>query len=81
MTKERSFVVLYYTDDVKLDQIPLLPNGKLDKKTLIMPDPECCRSAYEPPENELEVTLLKGFQKIHHQYTCSRCVSSDNPQI
>lgn len=89
VTEERSFVALYYTDDVKLDpkesrelltkklpeymlpsyfvkidHIPMLPNGKLDKKALIMPDPECCRSAYAPPESELEETLLRAFQKI-----------------
>ena len=89
VTTERSFVVLYYTDDVdlnpgksrealakvltsymlpsyfvKLKEIPLLPNGKLDKKALPVPDLNLYRAEYAPPETELEKRLLAAFEKV-----------------
>jgi len=92
ITKERSFVVLYYTDDikpdpkkwreilsqsltsymlpsyfVKLGSIPLLPNGKLDKKSLTMPDLNCFRAAYQAPENDLERQLTAAFEHVLEQ--------------
>lgn len=89
VTEERSFIVLYYTDDirlepeesraklakkltsymlpsyfVKLDEIPLLPNGKLDKKSLQAPDLNCYRTAYVAPENDLERKLIAAFEQV-----------------
>ncbi|MBR3241119.1 MAG: AMP-binding protein [Parasporobacterium sp.] len=89
VTEERSFIVLYYNDDVELDpeesraklaekltaymlpsyfvrlsEIPLLPNGKLDKKSLKAPDLNCYRAAYAAPENDLERKLLAAFEKV-----------------
>ena len=89
VTEERSFIVLYYTDDVeldpktsidklamkltsymlpsyfvKLDKVPLLPNGKLDKRSLPVPDLNCYRAAYAAPENALEAKLLAAFENI-----------------
>ena len=89
VTEERSFIVLYYIDDVELDpekareklalklasymlpsyfmklpKIPLLPNGKLDKKALPVPDLNCYRAAYAKPENPLEEILLAAFEKV-----------------
>ncbi len=89
VTPERSFIVLYHTDDVdldpeesraalakvlasymlpsycaKLDRIPLLPNGKLDKKALPVPDLNLYRAEYAAPETELEKRLLAGFEKV-----------------
>lgn len=49
---------------VKLDSIPLLPNGKLDKKSLKAPDLNCFRTAYAPPENALEEKLLAAFEHV-----------------
>ena len=89
VTPERSFVVLYYTDEVRLEaqksrsalskslpeymlpayfihleSIPLLPNGKLDKKNLPIPDIDCYRTEYAAPETELEEKLLKAFENV-----------------
>ena len=89
ITPERSFVVLYYTDDVnldpdksrkalakvltsymlpsyfiKLDKVPLLPNGKLDKKALPVPDLNLYRAEYKAPGTELEKRLLAAFEKV-----------------
>ena len=89
VTPERSFVVLYYTDDVdldpeksrgalakvltsymlpsyfvKLEKVPLLPNGKLDKKALPVPDLDLYRTEYVAPKTQLEKRLLAAFEKV-----------------
>ena len=89
VTPERSFVVLYYTDElrltaqesraalakslpeymlpayfIRLESIPLLPNGKLDRKNLPIPDLNCYRTEYTAPETELEEKLLQAFESV-----------------
>ena len=49
---------------VKLDEIPLLPNGKLDKRSLPVPDLNCYRTPYQAPETALEETLLAAFEQV-----------------
>ena len=48
---------------VRLDQIPLTVNGKIDKKEL--PPPEIIPSAgYEEPQNEVEKTLVNIWKQV-----------------
>ena len=49
---------------VKIDEIPLLPNGKLNKKALAAPDLTAYRTEYAPPENETERKLCDTFARI-----------------
>ena len=49
---------------VKIDEIPLLPNGKLDKKKLQAPDLNAYRTEYAAPENETERALCDAFAKV-----------------
>ena len=49
---------------IHLDQIPLLPNGKLDKKSLPEPDISSFRTEYEAPANETEKRIVNGFEQI-----------------
>lgn len=89
VSPERNFIVLYYTDDVKLDaqaargelakkltsymlpsyfvhldEVPMLPNGKVNKKVLEAPDLNAYRQAYEAPSTETEKELAVLFEKI-----------------
>ncbi|WP_187441329.1 non-ribosomal peptide synthetase [Bacillus pumilus] len=45
---------------IKLDQLPMTANGKVDLKALPAPDMEADQTAYEAPRNEVE-TLLCGI--------------------
>ncbi|ASA55725.1 non-ribosomal peptide synthetase [Vibrio gazogenes] len=50
---------------VKLDQIPLTPNGKVDRKSL--PEPEAAdfvTQVYVPPEGEVEETIAAIWQRL-----------------
>ena len=49
---------------VKLDQVPLLPNGKLNKKALLAPDVSDYRAVYRAPETELEKRLISIFETV-----------------
>ena len=49
---------------VKIDEIPLLPNGKLNKKALAAPDLTAYRTEYAAPENETEQKLCDAFAKV-----------------
>jgi len=49
---------------IRLSQVPLLPNGKLDRKALPAPDPNCFRSEYEAPSSPLEEKLLATFERL-----------------
>ncbi|KAF9977670.1 hypothetical protein BGZ65_007304, partial [Modicella reniformis] len=50
---------------VRLDALPLNPNGKIDRKALPAPGPDAFASlAYEPPQGELETTLAQIWAEL-----------------
>lgn len=49
---------------IRIEMIPLLPNGKLDRKALPEPNPEDYRHAYKAPANETEEKLCRGFEQV-----------------
>lgn len=49
---------------IKLDNVPLNQNGKLDKSKLMKPDSEAFRREYVAPDTELERILCKGMENI-----------------
>jgi len=49
---------------VKLDKLPINNNGKLDRKSLEMPDVASYKKEYIEPINDLERQLAKGFQEV-----------------
>ena len=49
---------------VKIDEIPLLPNGKLNKKALDAPDLSARHAEYVEPGNEIEKRLCDAFAKV-----------------
>ena len=51
---------------IHVDTVPLLPNGKLDRKALPEPHAETVRGKYAAPRNELEEKLCKAFEKVLH---------------
>jgi len=60
-------VLPYYmvpTYFVRLDDVPMLPNGKIDKKNLPKPDTANYRVEYVAPRNEMEKKLCKGFEEV-----------------
>lgn len=63
LTKLPEYMIPSYF--IKIDQIPLTANGKIDKKTLPEPDPNAITSAeYVAPENETEERLAEIWQKV-----------------
>lgn len=48
---------------IRLDEIPLLPNGKTDKKSLMPPKPGSAE-AYAPPRSETERVLCEAMAKV-----------------
>ncbi|MBR3532440.1 MAG: non-ribosomal peptide synthetase [Clostridiales bacterium] len=83
----RSFVCLYYKDDialdemkvrsemekylpyymipayfVKVDEVPLLPNGKMNRRALPKPESKAQRAEYEAPRTETERIICKAFE-------------------
>ena len=49
---------------IKIDKVPLNPNGKLNKKELPKPDIKDYINEYVAPTNEIEEKLCKTFEKI-----------------
>jgi len=49
---------------MRVEEIPLRPNGKLDRKALPVPDPRRMRRAWLPPKGETEIALCRGFEKV-----------------
>ena len=49
---------------VKIDKIPLKPNGKLDRKALPKPNVTDFLNDYVEPTNDVERTLCEGMQKV-----------------
>ncbi len=49
---------------IKIDDVPLRPNGKLDRKALPMPDIKSYQNEYVAPSNELEEALCDSFAKV-----------------
>ncbi len=49
---------------IKIDKVPLKPNGKLDRKALPAPRVEDFRSDYAAPTNEVEEKLCHAMEKV-----------------
>lgn len=49
---------------VKLDSFPVNANGKIDRKSIAMPDFSEARAEYEAPENEIEEIICYAMQKV-----------------
>ncbi len=49
---------------MKIDEVPLKTNGKLDRKALPAPDTKDFKSDYVAPANETEAKLCKAFEKV-----------------
>ena len=69
LTKIREYLLQYLPSYmlpsyfIKIDKIPITPNGKIDKKAL--PDPaDNIRKKYRPPENTIENELLEIWKDI-----------------
>lgn len=49
---------------VRIDEFPLTPNGKLDRKALEKPDASEFRSEYEAPATDAEKQVCAAFEKL-----------------
>ncbi len=49
---------------VQVDKVPLLPNGKLDRKALPDPSAGVKRAEYVAPRDDLERSLCEAFEKV-----------------
>ena len=49
---------------VAVERFSLLPNGKVNRKVLPAPELSELRSAYEPPQTEVEKTLCEAFGEV-----------------
>lgn len=49
---------------IKIDKVPLKPNGKMDRKALPKPDASNFRSDYVAPENEIQQKLCNAMAKV-----------------
>ena len=49
---------------MKIDSIPLKPNGKLDRKALPEPDAKDFRSSYTAPTNDTELKICEAMARV-----------------
>ncbi len=49
---------------IKIDKVPLKPNGKMDRKALPEPDVKDFRVEYEAPETETEQKLCEAMERV-----------------
>ncbi len=49
---------------IKIDKVPLKPNGKMDRKALPKPDASDFKTDYAPPENETQQKLCDAMAKV-----------------
>ncbi|MEQ8172637.1 MAG: SDR family oxidoreductase, partial [Candidatus Eremiobacterota bacterium] len=49
---------------IRLDKIPLTPNGKVDKRSLPAPDTAADRKEIKLPKNEAEEKIVRAWEKI-----------------
>lgn len=47
---------------IKVDEIPVLPNGKMNRRALPKPEPKAERAEYEAPHTETERILCDAFE-------------------
>ena len=49
---------------IKMDSLPLNPNGKLDRKNLPEPDVTAFKAEYVAPENKIEEAICKAIEDV-----------------
>ena len=49
---------------IRIDSVPLKPNGKLDRKALPRPEKYAASADYAAPENEVQEKLCEAFAKV-----------------
>ena len=49
---------------IKMEKLPLNPNGKLDRKNLPEPDVTAYKSEYVAPENKIEEAICKAMEEV-----------------
>lgn len=49
---------------IKIDKVPLKPNGKMDRKALPQPDSKDFKTEYVAPTNETEEKLCRAMEKV-----------------
>ena len=48
---------------IKVDEVPMLPNGKMNRRSLPKPEAEAERAEYEAPRTKTEEILCRAFEK------------------
>ena len=49
---------------IKIDKVPLKPNGKMDRRALPQPDASDFKTDYVAPETETEKKLCAAMEKV-----------------